>query len=205
MQFNKFLLFFISIAFYACTENRAGADEGLASAFPLSSKTENIVPQDSLHLNANEGLYYFENKVFSGLAQSFYSNGILAAEIQMIEGKKNGFFKKYFENGNLSFSSEYVAGKKEGLSSTWWSNGNLRSEARFQNGIPHGIQKQWYKSGRKFKVLNYIKGKEEGRQQSWRENGKLYCNYKAINGRIFGLKRANLCYKLEDEEVQTTN
>ncbi len=62
---------------------------------------------------------------------------------------------------------------------------------------------QWYKGGAKFKELNLVNGREEGLQKAWRENGKIYNNYEAKNGRIFGLKRSNLCYKLEDEEVQT--
>ena len=34
------------------------------------------------------------------------------------------------------------------------------------------------------------------------QNGKIYNNYEAKNGRIFGLKRASLCFQLEDEIVQ---
>ncbi len=34
------------------------------------------------------------------------------------------------------------------------------------------------------------------------ENGKLYANYEAIDGRVYGLKRANLCFDLNDETIQ---
>ena len=34
------------------------------------------------------------------------------------------------------------------------------------------------------------------------ENGKIYVNYEAKNGRIFGMNRTNLCYKLKNEKVQ---
>ncbi|MEM7512572.1 MAG: toxin-antitoxin system YwqK family antitoxin, partial [Bacteroidota bacterium] len=47
-----------------------------------------------------------------------------------------------------------------------------------------------------------VGGKEEGLQQAWRENGKIYNNYEAKNGRIFGLKRANLSYELDNEIIQ---
>jgi antitoxin component YwqK of YwqJK toxin-antitoxin module len=47
-----------------------------------------------------------------------------------------------------------------------------------------------------------VNGQEEGMQKAWRENGKIYNNYEAKNGRIFGLKRASLCFQLEDEIVQ---
>lgn len=45
-------------------------------------------------------------------------------------------------------------------------------------------------------------GREEGLQQAFRRNGYLYANYEARNGRIFGLKKAALCYGLEDENIQ---
>ena len=50
--------------------------------------------------------------------------------------------------------------------------------------------------------MTIVNGREEGMQQAWRRNGKIYNNYEAKNGRIFGLKRANLCFQLEEEIVQ---
>ena len=78
----------------------------------------------------------------------------------------------------------------------------MRSESAFNEGIAHGTQRQWYKSGVLFKEINLAMGKEEGMQKAWRENGKIYNNYEARNGRIYGLKRASLCYELDNEEVQ---
>ena len=46
-------------------------------------------------------------------------------------------------------------------------------------------------------------GKEEGIQQAFRKNGVIYANYEARKGRIFGLKKAKLCYSLVNENVQT--
>ena len=46
-----------------------------------------------------------------------------------------------------------------------------------------------------------MEGKEEGLQKAWLPNGTLYVNYEAKNGRIFGMLRANSCYKLENEVV----
>jgi hypothetical protein len=33
----------------------------------------------------------------------------------------------------------------------------------------------------------------------------VYANYEAVNGRTFGLKRANLCFSIEDQNVQYEN
>lgn len=41
----------------------------------------------------------------------------------------------------------------------------------------------------------------DGLQRAWRENGELYANYEARDGRIYGLKRANPCFDLEEERI----
>ena len=101
----------------------------------------------------------------------------------------------------MSFEANYSNGKLDGTSKTFWKDGTPRSTSFFIEGITHSTQLQWYKSGQLFKEMNYNMGVEEGMQKAWRENGAIYNNYEAKNGRIFGLKRANLCYELEDEIV----
>jgi len=78
----------------------------------------------------------------------------------------------------------------------------LLTHYTFQNGSAHGEQKKWYPTGELFKVLHLNMGKEEGIQQAFRKNGALFANYEAREGRIFGLKKAALCYGLEDEQVK---
>ena len=48
-------------------------------------------------------------------------------------------------------------------------------------------------------------GKEKGIQRAYRKNGALYANYEAKNGRIFGLKKASLCFGLEDQQIKKNN
>lgn len=160
------------------------------------------INKDLLALNPVQGLVYFQNKPFTGTSISFYPNGIKATSIDYFEGKKHGLDQKWFTDGLLSYESNYVNGKKHGSTKSWWANGNLRSQSFAKKGISNGLHQQWYKSGAKFKVMNIVNGKEEGLQQSWRENGKIYNNYEARDGRIFGLKRANLCYELDNEIIQ---
>ena len=69
------------------------------------------------------------------------------------------------------------------------------------NGKMNGIAKEWYPTGELAKSRQLVDGKEDGLQKAWLQNGKLYVNYEAKNGRIFGMKRANSCYQLEDETV----
>jgi hypothetical protein len=33
------------------------------------------------------------------------------------------------------------------------------------------------------------------------QNGKLFSNYQYVDGRVFGLKRSNMCFGLKDEKI----
>ena len=155
-----------------------------------------------LKLNAGQGLVYYMGKPFSGTSVARYANGRNSITIDYDLGKKDGKHLKWFDDGTLSYEAHYKTGKLHGAVKTWWRSGTLRSQGNYSLGKVDGTQRQWYKSGALFKQLNYTMGLQEGMQKAWRQNGKIYNNYEAKNGRIFGLKRANLCYQLEDEIVQ---
>ncbi|MBX2844144.1 MAG: toxin-antitoxin system YwqK family antitoxin [Flammeovirgaceae bacterium] len=159
------------------------------------------VVAEKLFLNQREGLVYEGDILFTGISVSSYPNGEVAEKVTYFHGKRNGFRRKWFENRTLSFEAFYKSNKLNGEVKTWWSNGILRSESHFEKGKANGLQKQWYSTGKIFKELNMVFGKEEGIQKAWRENGKIYVNYEAKNGRIFGLKRANLCFELSEENI----
>lgn len=178
----------------------------LTSCESSVTKTEEIVPTDTvatmaLLLIPEEGLTYLDELPYTGYALQQYANGERASLTAYLNGKKHGTQIKWFEDGDISAVSEYHHGKLEGTSSTWWRNGNLRTVSAFSDGVAHGTQRQYYESGALFKEINLDRGIESGMQRSWRENGKIYNNYEARDGRIYGLKRSKLCFKLEDEKV----
>ena len=161
-----------------------------------------IVSIDSLSLKPDLGVVIYRGQTFTGTGLERYPNDVIAAETNYVDGKKHGRATKYFEDGSLSYEAHYAMGKLDSISKSWWRNGHRRSEANFVAGVAEGLQREWYTSGAPFKSLNLLAGREEGLQQSWRENGKLYSNYVARDNRIYGLKRANLCFSLEDQIVQ---
>lgn len=178
------------------------APEGTQTDVP-PCETAGEVDAAALELRPGEGLVYYQGKPFCGTRIKRYPDGgQLAEKTAFAHGKKQGPSQKWFPDGTLSYEGGHEQGKLDGPAKTWWRNGILRSETPYKMGVVHGEVWQWYQSGAKFKKRSLVDGKEEGMQMSWRENGAIYCNYEAKNGRIFGLKRANLCYALEDEEIQ---
>ncbi|MFK7932543.1 MAG: toxin-antitoxin system YwqK family antitoxin [Saprospiraceae bacterium] len=191
---NHFLFLIITFVFTACETDPT-------AKFKSISTTQNITA-DSLALRPNLGLVFYQNLPFTGTSVAHYPNGQVAETVDYQAGKKYGAVTKWFVDGTKSYAAEYQIGKLHGKSYTWWRNGNQRTDSNYQNGVAEGEQLQWYKSGALFKKQRLVAGKEVGLQQSWRANGKIYNNYEARNGRIFGLKRANLCYELDNEVVQ---
>lgn len=179
-------------------------DQGLdtPASYWFGNREHKVVAENALHLNPQVGLVFYEGEPFNGEAIRYYENGNKAASTIYQKGKKQGVARKWFIHGELSYEAQYQNGKKQGITKTWWKNTKLRSLSNYEKGIAHGLQLQWYFSGAKFKRINLNHGIEQGLQQSWRENGKIYNNYEAVNGRIFGLKRANLCYELDNEIIQ---
>lgn len=173
--------------------------------FGISMKINDIeVLKDSLRLIPEKGLVFYKDEPFSGISIEYYPDDLsLAERMPYHEGIKHGHTQKWFEDGLLSYEAYYDKGQLIDSSRTWWKNGNIRSQSFYIDGEIHGTQRQWYISGALFKELNYNMGVEEGMQKAWRENGKIYNNFETKNGRIFGLKRANLCFSLDNEEIKT--
>jgi antitoxin component YwqK of YwqJK toxin-antitoxin module len=198
MQYSKKIAICTGLFLASCSFNQ----DTLEDQKPANFYSVDTVLENTVHLNPNLGLVFYKDEPFTGVVITPYPNNQIEKSIHYLRGKKNGAYSKWYLDGQISYAANYFDGKKTGLSQTWWKNGQLRSQNNFDIGKAHGTQKQWYKSGALFKQLNYTHGKEEGMQKAWRENGKIYNNYEAKNGRFFGLKRATLCYELEDEIVQ---
>lgn len=163
---------------------------------------EFTVLKSELLLIPEKGKWYYQNSPFSGYAIQKNRDGRIIEKTGFFHGMREGVYKKWFSNGTLQKEAIYRKNKIEGKTNIWWNNDQLAAEFNFKNGYKHGVQKRWYVNGQLFKLRNLNMGKEEGMQKAWLQNGKIYVNYEAKNGRIFGMNRANLCYKLNKEEVQ---
>ncbi|NND34704.1 MAG: hypothetical protein HKN76_19110 [Saprospiraceae bacterium] len=165
------------------------------------------IAKELLQLNAIEGMWYWNGAPFSGYAIDKYPNHILSERTGFLLGKKEGVSKKWHVDGTLKKQAIYRANRLHGIVSVWspGPENTLVSESNFVEGVRHGLQRRWYTSGQIQRSVHLNMGLEEGLQQAWLENGKIYVNYEAKNGRTFGLKKANLCYELENENILFTD
>ncbi|WP_372937148.1 toxin-antitoxin system YwqK family antitoxin [Seonamhaeicola sp.] len=159
------------------------------------------VLKTDLVLNPIEGKWYYKGNPFNGYSVKYYANGALAEKLGFIKGKREGVGRRWSKTGVLREEFYYKYNRLDGTYKMWWDNGVLEAEINYVNGLKQGEEKEWYPNGKLAKLRQLVDDKEHGLQKAWLQNGKLYVNYEAKNGRIFGMKRANSCYKLEDEVV----
>lgn len=178
---------------------------------PLSDLEDNLldipnrtVDQSRLFYNPKNSLWTLDDELYSGFFVSYYRDSLIKEKGGILNGKKQNEFIQWFSDGHYKQIAHYHKGKLHGEKKMWTSDSThvLIAHLNYHSGKAHGLQKKWYPTGELFKVLNLRMGKEEGIQQAFRKNGDLYANYEAKEGRIFGLKKASLCFGLEDEKIQ---
>ena len=164
----------------------------------------NEIEKSKLVFNKFKSEWTLGDSLFSGYSMSYYPEGMVKERIGILNGKKQNESEIYYRDSSYRSYALYHKGKLHGVKKTWSrdSSHTLLSHGSFYLGKAHGVQKKWYPSGELFKVMNMNMGREEGIQQAYRKNGVLYANYEAKEGRIFGLKKAALCYDVDDGNVQ---
>ena len=157
------------------------------------------VSADSVHAERELGLILSGNDPYSGVVEHRDAAGTLTRELSYLDGRRSGRTRYFYPTGRVSYEAFHLSGKLVDTARSWWRDGTLRSESTFRDGLADGYRKEWYRSGNPFKHYTYVAGLEQGMQRSWRENGSIYNNYEARDGRIYGLKRAELCFTVKDE------
>ncbi|WP_204346011.1 toxin-antitoxin system YwqK family antitoxin [Psychroserpens algicola] len=170
----------------------------------IAIDTKEVLKSD-LILNQLEGIWYYHNQPYNGYSLKYHENDTLMEKLGFYKGKRQGIAQRWSENGVLRMVSYYHQNRLTGQYKSFWDNGNLALQVSYENGKKQGEEQQWYSNGELSKLLWFKDGVEDGIQKAWLPNGKLYVNYEAKNGRIFGMMRANSCYKLDNETVIKEN
>ena len=150
----------------------------------------------SLHLV--NGVWFYQQKTFSGTIETDYPSGMLKSKQTFYDGKEEGQLETFYVSGEKDSRRFYHKGEKDSINQGWWINGNPRFEYHFKNGVYEGDFKEWYASGKAMKYIIYHGGREQS-GKGWRENGKVYMSFIMRDGRLYGLINPNLCYSLKNE------
>lgn len=215
MKIYSIILFLLGVSFSSCVDqnkttlqiNRIAERVGVTLKQDAIEKVEipkKEIKKSALYYNPQISIWNYNETPYSGYVVSYYPNGKLKEKFGLMCGKKQNEANNWYPDGHLKYSSTYHNGKLHGEKIIWSSEVPhiLIAHFNYYLGKANGEQKKWYPTVEIYKKLNLNMGKEEGIQQAFRKNGKLYVNYEAVKGRIFGLKKAALCYKLEDQIIK---
>ena len=200
----KPILFFILIAL-SITSCEKGISSKTANTVAVENELIVIdsteVLKEELVLNGNKGIWYYKDQPYNGFSLKYYPNGFLEEKWGFYNGKREGVAKRWTKSNKLQLESYYKNNRLVGSYKTWWENGLLSGEIYYENGVKQGVERKWFSDGQLNKLRNFVDGKEDGFQKAWLANGKMYVNYEAKNGRVFGMRRATSCVRLEDEVI----
>lgn len=199
---NKFVLLILYIISFGCTQPKNDKNTIVFEKVALSKIPSDTVIQNDPKLKLQNGVYYQNNKPYSGFIKAVFETGVIKSVGSFFRGQQHGSTKTFFPNGKLETRRAYRNGLAYGQHVGYWQNGNKKFDFMYFNDKREGTQKQWYESGNKYCQLTFTNDQENGMQKAWRENGKLYINYEVKNGIRYGLQKAALCYTLKNEQLK---
>jgi len=199
------ILIAICLLLASCSKSKTDVDHFLSDEVILPVEIKNTtVNRNLLSYHRETSVWKYNDQPYSGYAITKYEKGSLKQKFGVFNGKKQNEDIVWFPNGKIKSITNYHKGKLHGEKNVWTENPtyNLVAQFNYYLGKGQGKQMKWYSTGEVYQIIHLNRGREEGLQQAFRKNGVLYANYEAKNGRIFGLKKASLCFALEDQQIK---
>ena len=120
-----------------------------------------------------DGIYYHNNKAYSGRYESKYENGNPHIQMILVNGLKDGEVQIYFESGQLNEVRSYSMNLMHGTWTTYNESGIKVGEANYQYDKKHGPWYIWNDQGKLIYELEYTEGEKTGVWKIYDENGKV--------------------------------
>lgn len=96
-----------------------------------------LPPQDLFHARVMK----------DGVTSIFFETGVLAAEGEIVKGKRCHVWRHYYDTGKIMAEGEYKEGLKLNEWTYYYGNGKLKSRGRYKGDLKQGIWVEWDRSG----------------------------------------------------------
>lgn len=96
--------------------------------------------------------------VKDGVMQIFFEDGTLAAEGEVLKGKRIGVWRHYYDDGRLLAEGTYVEGLKHGKWLFHYGQGSPRAEGKFISDVRQGLWREWDRNGVE-REIEWVDGK----------------------------------------------
>ena len=121
----------ISIKRWDKDGNPLGQDQGGEAPSAVVEASKVVVDYDQLE--RRDGLMYFEEKPFTGVALKKHENGQKERETTFRDGKRDGLLTDWRKNGQKDRETTFKDGRYDGLRTKWHENGQKKEESVYQN------------------------------------------------------------------------
>jgi antitoxin component YwqK of YwqJK toxin-antitoxin module len=78
--------------------------------------------------------------------RTYFINGQVNIEYQMLDGEKHGKFIRYFENGQMAIEANFFHGKIQGPWREWYESGQLAEEGEYRD-VEYYVNNFWNEDG----------------------------------------------------------
>ncbi|MBA2403729.1 MAG: hypothetical protein H0V66_03075, partial [Bdellovibrionales bacterium] len=75
-----------------------------------------------------------------GQFEIYFETGVLAAEGQVLKGKRSDAWKHFYDSGKLMAEGQYNDGLKTGVWVIYFGNGSIKAQGKYKADLKHG---QW--------------------------------------------------------------
>lgn len=119
-----------------------------------------------------KGLIYDtgRDELFSGTVKDTID---VIIEYQVVAGIMHGSFKTYYLNGQIEKEGNIINNKNEGEWKYYFDNGQLETKGNFKENLPHGQWSSYYNNGVPKIIGNYKNGKQWGIWKYYDNTGEL--------------------------------
>ena len=105
--------------------------------------------------------------------KSYYNNGQLEYQSEMLDNVLHGETKYWYENGVLKSFANYTNGKLHGMQNEYFENGLKKYDITFEFGQKHGYENWFYKNGQIKSQKEYFYDQLIGNIYRWDINGNI--------------------------------
>lgn len=202
MQKLNFIISFVALFLLISCKNDSKNENPIE--IPLNNIHVNILSWDK-ELTQVDGLYYKEDRKYTGELNNNLLNNRIKASAQFRDGLLHGSFIETYADGQQrtrkNFNNGYEVGEQKG----WHSNGQISYTYIADAGIRQGVYQEYYPNG-KLQVESYYENGKEIRRKIKDLNGDIIVNYEIRDGRYYGLLGSSSCISVfEDEKYIKSN
>jgi len=115
------------------------------------------------------------NRKFHSIRKEWNEDGSLKSEVQYENGIKNGFDRRFFYNGIIDHETPYVNGKKHGIEKWMYDDKSdvVFHEIPYVNGKKHGIERYRYSTGAVELEITYFDDMASDSEMVFRDDGQV--------------------------------